>query len=87
MEVFFSSFGIDYLAVILFRVLKVLLLKKYFYNLVFRFFIESFKVVEYIPSLIYTPHANRFRSRRLYPTINQTQRSVFLTGRQGRLPF
>jgi thiamine phosphate synthase YjbQ (UPF0047 family) len=38
-----SYFGMDYLAVILFRVLRFYSLKKYFYNLVFRFFIESFK--------------------------------------------
>jgi hypothetical protein len=88
MEVFFSSFGIDYLAVILFRVLKDYS-KKVLYNLVFRFFIESLKVVEYIPSLIYTPHANRFRSRRLYPTIYQPNPTLcFLTGKgTGRPPF
>jgi hypothetical protein len=73
----------DYLAVILFRVLKeIYSLKKYFYNLVFRFFIESFKVVEYIPSLIYTPHANRFRSRRLYPTIYQPNPTLCFSNRK-----
>jgi hypothetical protein len=37
----FIFFAIDYLAVVLFRVKRDLLLKKrYFYNLVFRLFIE-----------------------------------------------
>jgi hypothetical protein len=78
MEVFFGQFfGIDYLAVVLFR-LKENLKKSTFTILYLKV------VVEYIPSLIYTPHANRFRSRRhTLQFINQTQRSVFLTERQG----
>jgi hypothetical protein len=57
--------------------------KKVLYNLVFRFFIEILKVVEYIPSLIYTPHANRFRSRRLYYNLSTKPTLCFLTGKAG----